>query len=284
MVLESLFNPFVIKHKPWEMFFAGFIYSIVGLFLAYFVFREIAGILMIFLIVMATIPLLYITIKNEEELDLKINKEWVLLKEHTKVLLYLIFLFLGITAALVLSYLFLPTEMTSSIFALQEKAISNVNQNLQGHLTGGIAQFDFLIRIFMNNLKVLFFCLVFSLLYGTGAIFILTWNASVIAAAIGGLIKSELLQVASLTGLASFSSYAGITALGFLRYLTHGLFEIAAYFVMGLAGGILSIALIKHNFQEEMILIDALDLIFISVGLLVFAAMVEVYLTPQLFT
>lgn len=284
MVLESLFNPFVVKRKPWEMFFAGFIYSVVGLFLAYFVFREIAGILMIFLIVMATIPLFYITIKNEEELDLKINKEWVLLKEHTKVLLYLIFLFLGITAALVLSYLVLPSEMTSTIFTLQEKAISNVNQNLQGHLTGGIAQFDFLIRIFMNNLKVLFFCLIFSLLYGTGAIFILTWNASVIAAAIGGLIKSELLQVASLTGLASFSSYAGITVLGFLRYLTHGIFEIAAYFVMGLAGGILSIALIKHNFQEERILIDALDLIFISVGLLIFAGLVEVYITPQLFS
>ena len=284
MVLESLFNPFVVKRKPWEMFFGGFIYSIVGLLLAYFVFREIAGILMVFLIVMATIPMLYVTIKNEEELDLKTDKEWVLLKEHTGVLLYLIFLFLGITTALVLSYLFLPTEMSSSIFTLQEKAISNVNQNLQGHITGGAAQFNFFIRIFMNNMKVLFFCLIFSLLYGTGAIFILTWNASVIAVAIGGLIKSELIQVASFTGLTTISSYAGITAVGFLRYLTHGIFEITAYFVMGLAGGILSIALIKHNFQEERVLVDALDLIFISVGLLIFAGIIEVYLTPQLFS
>lgn len=284
MVLESLFNPFVVKRKPWEMFFGGFIYSIIGLLLAYYVFREIAGVLMVFLIVMATIPMFYVTIKNEEELDLKTDQEIILLKEHTKVLLYLIFLFLGITAALVLSYLFLPAEMTSIIFTLQEKAISNVNQNLQGHITGGIAQFDFLIRILMNNLKVLFFCLIFSLLYGTGAIFILTWNASVIAAAIGGLIKSEFAQVASLTGLTALSSYAGITAAGFLRYLTHGIFEIAAYFVMGLAGGILSIAIIKHNFQEERVLVDALDLVFISVGLLLFAGIVEVYITPQLFS
>jgi len=284
MVLESLFNPFTVKHRPWEMFFAGFIYAVVGLLLAYFVFREVAGILMVFLIVMATIPMLYTTIKNEEELDLKIDREWVILKEHSRVLLYLIFLFLGITAALVLSYLTLPSEMTSSIFALQEKAITNVNQNIQGHITGGVAQLDFFIRIFMNNLKVLFFCLVFSLLYGTGAIFILTWNASVIAVAIGGLIKSELAQVASLTGLVSLSSYAGITAFGVFRYMTHGILEIAAYFVMGLAGGILSIALIKHNFQEDRVLVDALDLIFISVGLLLIAGVVEVYITPQLFS
>ncbi len=284
MVLESLFNPFTVKRKPWEMFFAGFIYAIIGLLLAYFVFREVAGILMVFLIVMATIPMLYITIKNEEELDLKIDQEWMLLKEHTGVLLYLIFLFLVIITALVFSYLVLPAYMATSVFALQEKAISNVNQNIQGHITGGVAQLDFFVRIFMNNLKVLFFCLVFSLLYGTGAIFILTWNASVIAVAIGGLIKSELVQVVSFSGFASLSSYVGITAFGIFRYMTHGILEIAAYFVMGLAGGILSIALVKHNFQEDRVLVDALDLIFISIGLLLIAGVVEVYITPQLFT
>jgi len=283
MVLESLFNPFAVKRKPWEMFFAGFIYSIIGMLLAYIVFREVAGILLVFLIVMALIPMLYVTIKEEEELDLKTDREWFLLKEHTKVLIYLMFLFLGITSALVLSYLFLPAETTSSIFSLQEKAIVGVNKNIQGYLTGGTTQLDFFIRIFLNNLKVLFFCLVFSLLYGTGAIFILTWNASVIATAIGGLIKSELAQVASLTGFPLFSAYAGITAGSFFRYMTHGFFEIAAYFVMGLAGGIISIALIKHNFQEDRVVVDALDLIFISIGLLLIAGAIEVYITPRLF-
>ena len=42
MVLESLFNPFVVKKKPWEMFLAGFIYSIIGLGLSYIVFKEIS--------------------------------------------------------------------------------------------------------------------------------------------------------------------------------------------------------------------------------------------------
>ena len=35
------------------------------------------------------------------------------------------------------------------------------------------------------------FCLLFSLIYGSGAIFILTWNASVLGTAIGNYIKSK---------------------------------------------------------------------------------------------
>ncbi len=238
---------------------------------------------MVFLIVLATVPSLYVTVKNEEELDLKYEKETTLLKEHSKVLLFLLFLFLGITFALVLSYVFLPPEVVSPLFGLQERAISSVNQNIQGNITGGVAKLDYFVKILTNNLKVLFFCLLFSLLYGTGAIFILTWNDSVIAAAIGGVIKTELAQTASLVGFASISAYFGATAYGFLRYMTHGILEIAAYFVMGLAGGILSVAIIKHNLQEDRVLVDALDLIFISLGLLLIAGIVEVYITPLFF-
>ena len=279
MVLESLFNPFIVKKKPWEMFFAGFIYSIVGLIISYFVFKEISGILTVFLIVMAALPLLYTSIKNEEDLDLKYTQEWKLLEEHGKVLMYLIFLFLGITAALVLAYIFLPREMVSVLFSLQEKAIFNVNSNIQGNIT----HFNLFVKIFLNNLKVLFFCLVFSFVYGTGAIFILTWNASVIATAMGNLIKTELAKTASLVGLNTISGYFGAVTFGFFRYMTHGFFEIASYFVAGIAGGIISIALMRHNLHEEKVLLDTLDLILISLGLLLLGGIVEVYVTPAIF-
>ena len=280
MVLESLFNPFMLKKRPWEVFIAGFVYAIVGLMLSYFVFREIAGILMVFLIVIATIPLLYTTIKNEEELDLKCDQEWVLLKEHTKVIIFLIFMFFGITAALVLSYVFLPQPVVQTVFKFQEQAIVNVNNNVQG----GVVQFTYFVRIFINNLKVLFFCLVFSLLYGTGAIFILTWNASVIAAAMGNLIKMELAKTASLVGFTSISAYFSVATFSFFRYMTHGIFEIGAYFVAGLAAGIISIALIKHNLQDNRVLTYFLNLIFISLGMLILAALIEVYVTPFFFS
>ena len=284
MVLELLFNPFSVKKKPWQMFVAGFIYATIGLALSFLVFKEVAGILMVFLVVMASIPLLYTTVKNEEELDLKSDKEWFLLKEHTKVLIFLMFMFMGITASFVLAYVFLPSQVTDVIFNLQLSAINKVNNTIQANLTGGITKLGLFGKIFFNNLNVLFFCLLFSLLYGTGAIFILTWNASVIATAIGSIIKSEIAQATSLVGFNSFPAYFGAATFGFFRYMTHGILEIAAYFIAGLAGGIISIALIKHNLKENKVLIDALDLILISLGFLLVAGIVEVYVTPMLFS
>ncbi len=279
MVLESLFNPFVVKKKPWEMFLAGFIYSLVGLVLSFMVFKEAAGLLTVFLIVLATLPLLYTTITNEEELDLKLDKEITLLKEHTKVLVFLIFLFLGIAVALATAYVFFPQEMVNTVFGLQQQAILNVNSHVQGNIT----QFDLFTRIFFNNLKVLFFCIVFSFLYGFGAIFILVWNASVVATAMGNLFKIEIAKGASLVGLPSLSTYFSAASFSFFRYMTHGILEMAAYFVAGLAGGIISIALIKHNLKEDKVLVDSLDLILLSLGILLIAALVEVFITPMIY-
>ncbi len=279
MVLESLFNPFAVKKKPWEMFIAGFIYSFVGLMLSYMVFRESAGLLTVFLIVLGTLPILYTTIKNEEALDMKYDNEIFLLKEHTKVLAFLMFLFLGVTCALAIAYVFMPTEVVNTVFHLQQQSVINVNNNVQGHMT----QFGLFGNIFINNLKVLFFCIVFSFLYGTGAIFILTWNASVVATAMGDFFKAELSRGASILGMPTIATYFGAASFSFLRYMTHGLLEMASYFVAGLAGGIISISLIKHNLKEDRVLTDALDLILISLGILLIAGIVEVYITPLMF-
>lgn len=279
MVLEALINPFALRKKPWEMFIAGFFYSLIALFVSYMVFREASGLLMLFFIVISTLPLLYTTIKHEEAIDLRFKKEWFILKEHSHVLIFLVFLFLGIVAALVLAYVLLPPEMVKTIFSLQGKAIQEVNTNILGNIT----VFGLFKRIFFNNLKVLFFCLAFAFLYGAGAIFILTWNASVVAAAIGNLIKMELAKTTALVGLSSLTSYFSITTFSFLRYLTHGIFEIVAYFIAALAGGIISVAVIKHDLDKDQVLFDVTGLITLSLVFLVLGGLVEVYITPQLF-
>ncbi|MBI4983377.1 stage II sporulation protein M [Candidatus Woesearchaeota archaeon] len=164
------------------------------------------------------------------------------------------------------------------MFGLQQQSIINVNNNVQGK----IAQFDLFTRIFANNTKVLFLCILFSFLYGTGAIFILVWNASVVATAMGNVFKTEVAKVASMVDLPGVAAYFSAASFSFVRYMTHGLLEMAAYLVAGLAGGIISIALIKHNLKEDRVLVDALDLILLSIGFLVVAALVEVYITPLL--
>jgi len=68
--------------------------------------------------------------------------------------------------------------------------------------------------------------------------------------------------------------------------MIHGFPEIAAYFIAALAGGIISVAIIRKDLRGERmwsIFQDALILIIISVVILVVAGLMEVYLTPVLF-
>lgn len=279
MVLENIFNPFKVKNKPIEMFFAGFLFTIVGLGLSYVVFREYTGLLALFLIVIACIPLLYKIIVDEEELNLKGFNEFKILKEHSKIVVSLMFLFFGISAAMFLAYVFLPNTISSIIFSLQEDAIVQVNTNLQGNVVSS----SFFLKVFTNNIKVLFFCLVFSFLYGTGALFILAWNASVLSVAIGSLFKEKLSAIASVVGFLGVAHYFSSFSFSFLRYMLHGSLEIVSYFVGGLAGGIISVAFVQHKLKNDKILTDVLDLLLISIGLLFVAAIIEVFVTPLFF-
>ena len=136
--------------------------------------------------------------------------------------------------------------------------------------TAYISAKDKLVNIFTNNIYVLIFTLVFSLIFGAGAIFILVWNASVIAAAIGIFSQSSLANL----------------PLGLARYMIHGIPEISAYFAGALGGGIISIAIIKHDVRSEkfwIILQDSLNLVILAVVILFLAALMEVFITPALF-
>ena len=96
------------------------------------------------------------------------------------------------------------------------------------------------VSILENNLLVMIFTLIFSLLFGAGAIFILAWNASVISASIGIFTKYSRVDI----------------PLGLARYMIHGFPEIAAYFVAALAGGIFGIGVARHGIKNKMFVKD----------------------------
>ena len=74
------------------------------------------------------------------------------------------------------------------MFNVQLETIRSINAGAVGLSVGS----DFVMQIFSNNVRVMVFCILFAFLFGAGAIFILTWNASVIAAAIGSFIRNNL--------------------------------------------------------------------------------------------
>ncbi len=282
MVLESLINPLAAENNPKKMILYGILYSSVGVFLSLWIFESQASLVMVFLTTMACIPLIYGTVKMEEQKDEDNQEEKKLLKEHSKALEFFIFLFIGMTLGMALWYVALPQDMTSKLFSVQSDTISRINNTP----SGSAIKFGLFSTIFLNNLQVLVFSLLFAFLYGVGSIFILAWNASVIAVAIGTFIKLGIAKSASVIGLAKVSTYFKVVSFGLFRYSIHGIPEIFAYFIAGLAGGIISVAMLKNGLDFDKfkrIVVDTTDLVIISVLVLLGAAILEVYVTPLVF-
>lgn len=287
MILDLLINPTKAENNPWDLIIYGIFYTIVGALLGWVIFQSHASLVMIFLIVMASIPIIFGIIENEEKKDVSDFNEVALLKEHGKALSAFMFLFLGITLAIAALYIFLPSETVSNLFSTQITTISGLNHEIGGNITGKVVgSFDRFLNIFTNNMFVLIYCLLFSLLYGFGAIFILTWNASVIGVAIGNFIRSNITMFTETFGMVSSAQYFNIISIGLLKFSIHGIPEIAAYFVAGLAGGIISIAVIRHDFKGrkfEHILLDSADLLLAAVVLIFLSGILEVWVTPFMF-
>ena len=284
MVLELLVDPKKVTGKPWEMFFIGAVYSFVAAFLALWILKNYVSIVMITLTIIAAIPFMRSIIDQEEEIDRKVKQEKKLLKAHSKAIMAFVYLFFGFTFSFMLLYLFMPSGTVERLFSAQLETIITVqSSSATGSFisaTGNYASpVEIVTAIFMNNIKILLFCIAFSFFYGAGAIFIMTWNASVMAAAIGSFIRNNLFYAKGMFG------YFQVTFIGLLQYLIHGIPEIAAYFVGALASGMVSFALIKHDYMSDnfkRIAKDAGILVAVAVGILAIAALIEVFITPLL--
>jgi len=281
MVLESIFNPPNAERHPVGVMLLGIGYGTLAIFLSMWIFEEQSSMVMVFLTAMAALPLMYHTLRFEESKDL-VSDNKSMLREHAPALTFYLMLFGGMAIAFSFWYVALPSEVASNLFKVQAQTISNLNQ----HVTGKVTQTALLSKIFLNNVKVLIFCLLFSFLYGSGALFILTWNASVIGAAVGNFIRSHMSKFAGAAGLEKVGAYFYVSSLSILRYAIHGVPEIFAYVIGGLAGGIISVAIVKHDFgtgKFEKVLLDVSDLVLLAVLVLFIAAILEVFVTPALF-
>lgn len=282
-----LISPRKAERRPWELFFIGALYSSISVLLVSWIFSQDpvlsrnSGILVVTFTVMFSIPFFYFLLKLEEKRVVTEHAgTFRLLKEHRKAIWALLWLFVGFVIGYSFWYIVLPTTTT---YDTQIETYCLINRpanfdqcvNQFGGDKGTTATVfatnaERLFLIFSNNIYVLIFTLVFSLIFGAGAIFILAWNASVIAAAIGIFTQSELSAL----------------PMGIMRYAIHGIPEIAAYFIVALAGGIISIAVIKHEVGSEKfweVLQDSLNLVILAVVVLFVAALIEVFITPVLF-
>lgn len=282
MVLEAIVVPESWEKHPARMFLVGFIYSTVGVFLGLWVFGKYASISGIFLTTIPLVVIMYHAINCEEEKDMKICKEYLLMKEHMHILWFFLYLFLGMVLSYSLWFAVLPSDILMKVASSQMETLESLGTKFS--ITGAAAQQMTVGQILMNNVRVWAFCILFSLIYGAGAIFILTWNASVIGVAIGNVLREGMRTLGVIGNNATVMNYFSVLPVG-LSYLVHGIPEITSYFLGSLAGGIISVAVVCHHYKSREfwnIIVDSLDLTVLSFAILVAAAFIEVYVTPAL--
>ncbi len=285
-MLESLINPKRAEKGPWKMFFIGILYASLSLILVHFFFAKdsvlskFSGIMVVLFCVMFSLPFMYFIIRQEEKEDEEIEGFWWVWKTHSDAIYAFMWLFLGFIVAFSIWYIVLQN---SDLLNAQIETYCNINN--PGNVANCISEFSFtsnavltssstssarFLSIIGNNIGVMIFTLIFSLIFGAGAIFILAWNASVISAAIGIFTRYNIAEI----------------PLGLLRYMIHGFPEIAAYFITALAGGIFGVGIIRHGVADKKfakVLAHVAVLLVIATAVLLVAAVIEVFFTPLLF-
>ncbi len=278
MVFESITNPFLAEKKPVKVFLLSFVLTSLSIFLGLWIFRSYASMVFVFLTVIGLLPLMYRVIRLEEKKDMKYDSEKRLLYEHIRAIKFFIYMFFGIVIATAFWYVVLPSNIIPVLFSFQASAITEIN--------AAATSSGFFLKILMNNLRVLLLCILFAFIYGVGAIFILAWNAAVLGTAMGNLVRIELSKITELVGMTKISNYFSIISFAFFRYVTHGIFEVISYFIAGLAGGIISFAVVNHDYRKKQfkrMLGDTTILLLLAFFFLLIGALVECYVTPYLF-
>lgn len=280
-----IYNPRYAEKGPIKMLFIGIVYASLSLLLVHWFFSsdpelsKASGMIVVTFCVMFSILFMYFLIRQEEREDEQVEGFFGVWKAHSDAIYAFMWLFLGFIIAFSFWYIILQD---SNLLNFQLNTYCRINSpgNVEGcvesygfpkeSITGNMTNTSRFLAILQNNVYVMIFTLIFSLIFGAGAIFVLAWNASVIAAAIGVFTQYNLRDI----------------PLGIARYMIHGFPEIAAYFVTALAGGIFGVGVLRNGIKSKKIIRvfeNAIILLFIALVILILAALMEVYLTPLLF-
>jgi len=261
MVLESILNPKNAEDKPLHVFVITVTYAIISVLLAKQLFQSQASILAISLITIVFVPFFQKLFEIEEEAEDEAarGRKGNLILRHKKIIFTFSAYFMGVCIAVIFSFLLLP----ETTFSLQLETLHG--------FSGAATQSSSFGLFFLNNSQVMILTFILSTMFGAGAIFILAWNASVIGVYVGAFVQG----VASKLGAAAYI-YGVPVGLGSLAL--HGIPEILAYFIAGLAGGILSVGIIRESMMSKefkMIARDSITLLMIAEFLVVVAAFIE---------
>ncbi|MFH0922436.1 MAG: stage II sporulation protein M [Candidatus Micrarchaeota archaeon] len=293
MVLDYLLSPKKAYKHPWEIAVVAFLFASFGV-LAQLFLPGVRASVIIFTMVPA-IPLIWALLvheEKEEEKEISVYNKWEhhltrlisgetlankkikpdpsqrytkqysFLTHHWRLISIFAFFFLGALLGYLFWFIVMPHSTAQSVFADQLQEIENI-RGYSTAIMGNVFKASAFDNLLFHNLQVLAVMFLFSLLYGIGSIYMLLWNAAVIAVVLGSKVYETGIQ--------------GV-ALGFVSLFPHGIFELLAYFVASIAGGLLSVALMRKAFKKpefSFIAWDVFFLVIIALALVAVGALIE---------
>jgi uncharacterized membrane protein SpoIIM required for sporulation len=274
-VLESLFNFREINRRPYLALLWAFVIVTVSLLIAIRVnFTmtvngaevNLTSMLGLSFALISSSYFMTVLIRKEEMLEEKfINKHyrkkfWV---RHEKDILIFLYFFAGATLAYAVWAVILPADN----FQVQLNSICSMRGELSacGNLaTGAVSSDDLRFQsILSNNIYVGIFSFVLAFVFGAGSSFIILWNAGILGIYIG-LISRHLFDIPMQS----------------IRFLPHGIPEIAGYICVGLAGSLISTAILRKAEGKTIlkVSIDSALVALLGFGLIILGAAIEVYI------
>lgn len=243
MVLEHIFPEDWLEKKGRYAFLLGIIYSIIGILLASILFPGDPALVAVAFTSLLLLPEMYKIFSIEErkesiEQKVSLSALW---RDDIDVVRIYIFLFLGILLVYALGTILLPHMQTNLLF--REQLEIRFGQGFTGQAVSGVFSSDLFYSLLSNNFLVLIACFIMALLTGDGAIFLITWNASVWGTIFGLTAKNA----------AVFAGKHPLYFLGIIMLVVfpHMILEAISYFLAAISGGVISKDVILEKFASD---------------------------------
>lgn len=277
MVLEDLFKPSVVRHRPYLALGYGFFFTFIGFLISYLLLRSVISVATIFLTTLLLIPTMMKLLKMEERVVRKHGLK-NFFSNHKDIFEVYLYSFLGVFIAFVILGMIMKEGSFSTLFDFQTRFL-----RLSDFVDAGTVQefvktsvmptFWQAVDLFAHNLLVVVICFALSFFYGASAIFLIILNGSVFASFIVFVIRTL-----------SQNALSGVQA--FLFFMIHLLPEVSGFLLAAIAGGVVSKAISVEKIRSKAfrnVFKDATMLMLIAMGLVLLGTVLEVLVTTRLF-
>ena len=267
--------------KPLSLFLVGFFFATISILVSAALFSHSPSLVVV---TFMTLPLVYVFTnfyRKEARKESKMKSFKKLFHENIGIAELYLYLFIGMAFGVAFWFSFFPKTMVATLFSEQIFNLNQIgvatgffiNDPSAAAATTGMRP-DVFSLIAINNIKLVVLCAMMSFVFGAGALFILSWNASVVGVAIG-LLVVRAKTVGSMTAIAILKGFT----LGVSYYILHLVPEVVAYFYASVAGAFIASAMLKHkpfSGNSKRLLMISAGLLGVSILLILIGALIEV--------